>query len=97
MQNDMQQLDLDFQNPMGNGYKNWQWDREEAVKRIAETWGLPLNRRVRLKVVNIDSEFEGKLCLAEMPITIDRRRPLTLRLAPLEFSSCEIEHCTVIE
>ena len=97
MTEEVQQLELDFHGPVGEGYANWQWDREQAVKRIAETWGLPLNRRVRLKLAGIDSEFEGKLSLVERPVSIDRRRPLTLCLPPLVFPNLEIERCTVIE
>jgi hypothetical protein len=94
---DSNQLELDFHAPVGRGYANWQWDQQQALKRIAQTWGLPINKRVRVKLANIDSEFEGKLCLAEVPVAIDRRRPLTLRVAPLEFSSLEIQSCAVIE
>jgi len=91
------QLELDFHAPAGDGYAVWEWDQEQAVKRIAAEWELPLNRRVRLKLANIDSEFEGELKLAEHPLTMDRRRPLLLKLTPLEFSSVEIERCAVIE
>jgi hypothetical protein len=48
-------------------------------------------------LTNIDSEFEGVLRLAEFPLSLDRRKPLTLRLAPLVFSSAEIERCSMIE
>ena len=94
---DSTQLELDFHAPVGRGYANCQWDQQQAIKQIAETWGLPVSKRVRLKLANIDSEFEGKLRLAEVPVTIDRRRPFALRVAPLEFSSLEIESCIVIE
>lgn len=91
-----EQLFLDFAAPVADGYAIWQWQHTEAVKRIAETWGLPINRRVRLKLANIDSEFEGELRLAEIPLTLNRKRPLALKLAPLTFSSLEIERCTMI-
>jgi len=94
---DAEQLDLNFHGPVGNGYASWQWDQQQAVKRVIEEWGIPINRRVRVKLTNIDSEFEGKLCLAEFPLTIDHRRPLLLRLTPLQFVSTEIESCTVLE
>jgi hypothetical protein len=97
MQSESTQLDLDFHAPVGDGYASWQWDREQTIKKIAEVWGLPLNRRVRVRLVNIDSEFEGRLGLAELPVSMDRRRPLLLKLAPITFSSTEIECCTVLE
>ena len=91
------QLDLDFQAPVGNGYGSWEWDQREAIKKISGTWGLPINRKVRLKLFDIDSEFEGILRLDEFPLSMDKRRPLTLRLTPLVFSSLEIEQCMVIQ
>lgn len=97
MNADATQLELDFHSAVGDGYANWQWDQQQAIKRISEVWGLPINRRVRVKLVNIDSEFEGLLQLAEYPLSIDRRRPLLLRLTPLTFFSAEIERCSVIQ
>jgi hypothetical protein len=97
MQGDTTQQEMDFRGPVGGGYAAWQWDHDQAVKNISELWGLPLNRRVRLKLINIDSEFVGKLTLAEFPLSLDRRRPLLLRLPPLQFSSTEIEWCAVVD
>ena len=91
------QLEMDFHGPVGDGYANWLRDQQEALKRIAAVWELPLGRRVRLRLHNVDSEFVGKLSLAQVPLSLDRRRPLTLRLPPLEFSSTEIEYCAVME
>jgi len=88
---------LDFHAPVGQGYEAWLWDREQAVKKISTVWGIPLNQRVRVKLINIDSEFEGMLTLAEMPVSLDGRGSLTLRLPPLCFSSAEIERCTRLE
>jgi len=33
------QLDLDFHAPVGQGYEAWQWDREQAIKKISAAWG----------------------------------------------------------
>jgi hypothetical protein len=97
METDRTQLVMDFHAPVGDGYASWQCDQEQAIKRIAVVWELPLNRRVRVKLLDIDSEFEGKLTLAEFPLSLDRRKALLLRLAPLSFSSEEIEKCAVVE
>ena len=97
MRGETTQQEMDFHGAVGGGYAAWQWDHDQAVKKISDLWGLPLNRRVRVKLVNIDSEFVGKLTLAEFPLTLDRRRSLLLRLPPLEFSSTEIERCAVVE
>lgn len=94
---EVEQLEIDFGSPVGDGYEIWKSNQEKAVKMIAEVWSLPLNRKVHLKLLNIDSEFEGMLTLAERPSSLDRRKPLILRLRPLKFSSNEIEHCVVID
>ena len=51
-------LDEDSKAPV---LKNWQRDREQAVTCIAETWGLPINRHVTMKLAGIDGEFAGRL------------------------------------
>ncbi len=94
--NEPEQLDLDFKGPVGDGHANWQWAREQAVRRIASEWGLPLHQRVRLRLTNLDSEFEGVLLLDVLPTRLDRRQPLLLRLDSLRFASPEIEVCTVV-
>jgi hypothetical protein len=38
---DAEQLSLDFHAPATDGYAVWQWDHEQAVRRIAEQWGCP--------------------------------------------------------
>lgn len=89
------QLDLDFHAPAEDGYASWQWDREQAVRKIAELWGLPIGREVRLRRRGIDGEFEGPLTLAAMPDRLDRHRPLELRMGKMTFSSEEVETCSV--
>ena len=96
MQNEWEQLNLDFGAPVADGYACWQWEQQAAIRRIAETWGLPLNRKVRLRLAEIDGDFEGVLQLAEMPQKIDRRSPLKLRMQHHVFDITEIEVCTVI-
>lgn len=88
------QLDLNFGAPVGDGYANWQWERQEAVRKISELWGIPLNQPVRIRLCGIDREFTGKLSLAEMPVKLDRRQPLKLRMGHHVFDSAEIEACS---
>ena len=94
---EIEQLEMDFGSSAGDGYESWKRDQEQAVREIAEIWALPLNRKVHLKLANIDSEFEGVLTLAERPLTLNRKQPLILRLKPLKFSSDEIDRCVVME
>lgn len=96
MHEETEQLNLNFGAPVIDGYACWQWEQQAALRRIAETWGLPLNQNVRLRLAGISGEFDGVLKLAEMPERIDRRTPLKLRMHQHVFDSTEIEACTVI-
>ena len=89
-----EQLDLNFGAPVGEGYASWQWERQEAIRKISALWGIPLNQPVRIRLCGIDREFTGKLALAEMPSTLDRSRPLKLKMGRHGFNSTEIEACS---
>jgi len=88
------QLDLNFGAPVGDGYANWQWERQEAVRQISALWGIPLNQPVRFRLRGIDREFAGCLALAEMPARLDRKQPLKLKMGRHVFDSSEIEACS---
>ena len=96
MQND-DQLDINFGETLGDGYAAWQWDRQAAVSRVVETWGLPIGQQVRLKRYEIDGEFVGKLELVSLPARIDRRLPLELKIGRMIFSSSEVDACSVVK
>ena len=91
------QLDLDFHAPAADGYAVWQWDQAQAVKRIGAEWNLPLNATVRVKLWNLDQEFEGRLQLVKRPATLNRKEPLMLHVGTMPFLSTEIESCAVVE
>ncbi len=92
-----EQIDFDWGAPAGDGYASWQWDRQEAVRKIASLWGLPIGQRVRLRRRGIDGEFEDRLALAAMPARLDRRQSLSLRMGRMTFSSEEVEACFVVD
>jgi len=92
-----EQLDLNFHAPVGDGYANWQWDREQAVREVAAVWGLPLGQTVRVRLHGIDGESVGVLRLAELPRRLDRRRPLRLKMGRHVFESGELEACSVVQ
>ena len=75
----------------------WQWGREQAERRIAEEWQLPLGQTVRVKLWNMDREFTGRLKLAERPTRMDRKEPLALEVGAVPFLSTEIERCAVVK
>lgn len=57
---------------------------------IAEEWGLPLGKTVEVWVRNPERLLYGRLELAEIPRTLDRRQVLQLRIKGDRFSSREI-------
>ena len=88
-------LDFDSGNP--NGYQNWRREQKQRLQAIRTEWRLPLRRRVRVRLKNIDGEFEGILQLLHQPLSIDRRLPLQLRIDTFDFLHSDIEQCVVIE
>ncbi|MCF7668657.1 MAG: hypothetical protein K9N48_02655 [Verrucomicrobia bacterium] len=88
---------IDFESGNPNGYENWLRQRDARLEAIRREWALPLERKVRIRLQNIDKDFEGQLKLVEQPETIDRRIPLRLRVNKIDFMSPEIEQCIVLE
>jgi len=87
---------FDFESGNMNGYENWRRHQEERLQAIRNEWGLPVRPRVRLRLKNIDGEFEGVLRLVDQPLTIDSRLPLHLRIDSLDVFPDDIEQCVVI-
>jgi len=92
-----EQLGFDFGAPAEDGYKIWQWERKQCEQRIAKAWNLPVGKKVRIKLVNIDGEFQGRLELARLPLSINNKNPLKIKIGTMRFDSTEIEKCTVIK
>ncbi len=57
---------------------------------------MPISKKVRLKRFCIDGEFEGILELAELPLRINKKQPIELKIGRMEFPSNEIEKCSII-
>jgi len=87
---------FDFESASGNGFENWRREQDARLDSLRREWGLPIGRRVRLRLRNIDSEFDGELQLVESPASIDRRVPLQLRVGQVDFLAPDIEQCVVI-
>ena len=88
---------FDFESGSMNGYQNWRRQQEERLQTIRNEWRLPVHRRVRLRLKNIDGDFEGVLRLVDQPLTIDRRLPLHLRIDNLDVFPEDIELCVAID
>lgn len=87
---------FDFDSDAPGGYDAWRRDQQARLDAIRREWALPIGRRVRIRLRDIDGEFEGKLELAGHPETIDRRAPLHLRIGRVDMCSSDIEQCVVI-
>lgn len=88
---------LDFETGNPDGLENWRREQAEFLESIRKEWGLPIGRPVRIRLQNLDQEFEGQLELAARPPRVDRRDPLRLRLERMEFSNHEIESCAALD
>ena len=88
---------LDFESGNTNGFDNWRQQREARLQLIRHEWGVPVGRRVCLKLREFDHEFTGVLRLAEEPTKIDRRLPLLLKIRNVPLGIADIEHCTLLD
>ena len=96
MSNPVQGL-FDFESGNMNGYQNWRPQQEERLQAIRNEWPLTVRRRVRLRLKNIDGDFERVLRLVDQPITIDSRLSLHLRIDNLDVFPDDIEQCVIID
>ena len=88
---------LDFGLGDAAGFAKWQRDQEARLEAIRREWGVPVGRRVRVRLKDLDGELKGKLELVSMPATLDRRVPLRLRVDRVEFGIPDIEQLAVLE
>jgi len=88
---------LDFESGNTNGIENWHREQEEYIVAIRKEWSLPVEKNVRVKLKDIDYEFEGKLKLAERPTSIDKRIPLHLSVDSIDLFPSDIEKLVVID
>lgn len=88
---------FDFESGNTDGFENWRRQQEARLDVIRKEWCVPVGRRVRIRLRNIDGEFEGKLELVQHPVTIDRRIPLHLRVDRVDVFLTDIEQCVVLE
>ena len=91
--NERDQDQLDFERGDSSGYAQWQHERAEGLDRIRREVGLPINRRVRVRLRDIDGEFRGLLTLVELPLGPRQAHHRRLRVGDFEFTATEIESC----
>ena len=78
------------------GYRGFALEREAAIRKFEQRFGLILNKPVRITLVGMPGEFSGKLRLAELLPNEASPRVLHLRLADLEFTAADIETCSLL-
>ena len=88
---------FDFESGEMDGYVNWRREQEQRLQAMCTEWGLPFRKRVRIRLKNIEGEFEGELRIVKQPVTIDRRVPLHLSVDNIDVYPPDIEQCVVIE
>ena len=72
--------ELDFDSGDEKGFDNWRNENREKIREISDEWGIQLFRKVKIKLRFIPSEITGFLILLDIPVKLDRRNPLRLRL-----------------
>ena len=87
---------FDFERGNSNGFENWQIELENKLVVIRREWSLPVGKRVRVKIKNIDYEFEGVLKLVEYPDRIDKKIPLHLSVERVDVFPADIERLSII-
>ena len=90
------QLELDFSKESTQGYENWEKEKEQRISTISQIWGLPINKKVRIKLKWSNQEINGTLRLIEQPKRLDRRLSLLLGIKKIQFFTQDIEYCTQV-
>jgi hypothetical protein len=87
---------FDFDTGHPDGLANWRRQEEERLNAVREVWALPVGRRVRIRLRDIDGEFVGLLKLLRYPTVLNRRLPLQLRVGTVDVAVEDIEVCSVV-
>ena len=101
-----EQLDFDFEvddllelprNLGEEGHHLFLSEQQRAIRDLTDKFGIPLNRRVRLRLYGWNEEFEGKLMLDSLIVPSLREKTIRLRLGRLTFDNTHIERCRTID
>lgn len=90
---DLLQGELDFSRGDPAGFQRWQDEQADWLKRVRQESGLPVGRRVRLKLRDFDREIRGRLGLVDLPLESARIGHARFRVESIEFAAQEIEYC----
>ena len=79
-----------------HGFENFHKEQQEFLNKVRKEWCLPIGKTVRIKIFDIDGEFEGKLKLAKFPKEINKHHPLYLKVGDTPIESSDIEQCHLL-
>lgn len=105
MDNSRDQLDFNFaaddllEFPRDLGEEGWfQFlsEQKRAIERVERKFGVPLNRRVRLRLRGWNEDFEGRLVLNSLEIPLPQADTISLRLGRVSFENTDIESIKLI-
>jgi len=89
---------LEFPRDLGEeGHYLFHSEQQQAIRSLAEKFGIPLNQRVRLRLCGWDKEFEGKLMLDSLIVPSLHEKTIHLRLGRLTFDNTHIERCRTVD
>ena len=96
------QLEFDLDSTLeekdsSDGYDAWHSEQRKVYARVADTWHLPLHRKVLVKLKWRPDELQGVMVLQEIPQQFSAKIPLKLRVDFCDVDSTEIEYCKRIE
>ena len=72
-------------------------EREAAIRRLEDRFGLILNKKVRVTLFGFPGEFAGKITLDQLILPEGRKDELRLRLGHMAFDYGDIESCVLID
>ena len=81
----------------GTGYAKFRAEQAEFFRELEDRFGIILNRRVRVKLKDMDREFEGKLIMDQLLPPTSRKEGLRLRVGSIDFNFTDIEHVILLE
>jgi len=79
------------------GYVKFQAEQVKFLRELEDRFGIALNRRVRIKLKDMDQEFEGKLVMAQLLSPVSRDEEFRLRVGSIDFYYTDIEHAVLLD
>ncbi len=94
-----EQLEMGFDNSAGDaGYSAWVDERREAMRRLARSLGMPLNKQVEVWLRG-GIRLRGLLLLKEEKLFLEDQRDskLELEVDHVVFTPAEVESCVRLD